>query len=85
MLGCAVGTGRTVGVGSAARINQSVDSTTTPSVDHLSALLSDSSLRSKQTGGSRMLSEKSLLMSEKVLFMVAGPMALLGTIAALIG
>jgi hypothetical protein len=32
-----------------------------------------------------MLSEKPLLMSEKVLFMVAGPMALLGTIAALIG
>lgn len=31
-----------------------------------------------------MLSEKPILMSEKVLFIVAGPIALLATIAALI-
>jgi hypothetical protein len=33
--------------------------------------------------GSRMMSERPLLMSEKVLFVVAGPLALLEVIAAL--
>jgi hypothetical protein len=53
--------------------------------DHFSVSPLHTCLQEEQeTGGSRMLTGKPLSMSEKVLCMVAGPMAVVLTIAALV-
>ena len=64
-------------------INRSVDSKTPHSNDHFSGpALHTYRQEERQTGGSMMLTDKPLLMSEKVLFMVAGPMAVVLTLSA---
>jgi hypothetical protein len=64
-------------------INRSVDSKTHQSNDHFSVPTLHTCLQEEQkTGGSRMLTGKPLSMSEKVLFMVAGPMTVVLAIAA---
>jgi hypothetical protein len=60
-----------------------VDSKTPHSNDHFSVPALHTYLQvERQTGGSVMFTEKPLLISEKVLFMVAGPMAVVLAIAA---
>jgi hypothetical protein len=66
-----------------ASIDRSVGSKTPHSNDHFSVPALHTSLQEqRQTGGSMMFTEKPLLISEKVLFMVAGPMAMVLAIAA---
>jgi hypothetical protein len=66
-------------------INQSVDNKTHHSNDQCSLPALHTCLQEEQEpGGSSMLTEKPLLMSEKVMFMVAGPMAVVMALAALL-
>jgi hypothetical protein len=75
-------TGRTIRA-RVASINRSVDSKTLHSNDHFSVPALHTYLQEqRQTGGSVMFTEKPPLISEKVLFMVAGPMAVVLAIAA---